>query len=336
MSPMPSSQPVFDPGTPRSRRPAAARVAALCVGVIACLGAVPFAAAQMQIKPAAPAARSTTPATGAQANGTQASGAQANGAHANGAQAPAAPAGDGSAPAPAMPTVPPPAGLPANDQGSGIRVLLIPQQETTVVSQIVGQINRLGGDIGSAVNKGAALVVFECSELEARLKMSEAELTSAKEQHEAKLRLQGLNAAGEVEVSMAAAAVQKARAQIDVSKAQLKQCVIPAPFAGRIVKLHVRQFQGVTAGQPLVDLVSGGPLKVKLNAPSRWLSWLKTGAPFQIRIDETGKTYPAVVSAINGRVDAVSQSIELEGRVGGSFPELLAGMSGNAEFAQAR
>ncbi|MFT4103582.1 MAG: efflux RND transporter periplasmic adaptor subunit [Burkholderiaceae bacterium] len=334
---MPSSPFVVLAGAPRPRRPAAARVAAFCVGAIACLAAAPFAAAQMQVKPAAPAARSTTPATGAQANGTQASGAQANGAHANGAQAPAAPAGDGAAAGPsAMPTVPPPAGLPANDQGSGIRVLLIPQQETTVVSQIVGQINRLGGDIGSAVSKGSSLVVLECSELDARLKMSEAELASAKEQHEAKLRLQGLNAAGEVEVSLAAAAVQKARAQIDVSKAQLKQCVIPAPFAGRIVKLHVRQFQGVTAGQPLVDLVSGGPLKVKLNAPSRWLSWLKTGAPFRIHIDETGKSYPAVVSAINGRVDAVSQSIELEGRVGGSFPELLAGMSGNAEFAQAR
>ena len=98
----------------------------------------------------------------------------------------------------------------------------------------------------------------------------------------------------------------------------------------------MRQFQGVTAGQPLVDLVSGGPLKVKLNAPSRWLAWLKNGTPFQVHIDETGKNYPAVVSAINGRVDAVSQSIELEGRVNGTFPELLAGMSGNAVFAQAK
>ena len=217
-----------------------------------------------------------------------------------------------------------------------IRVLLIPQRETTVVSQIVGQINRLGGDIGTSVNQGAALVNFDCVELEARLKMSEAEQTTAREQHEAKVRLQGLNAAGEVEVSLAAAAVEKARAQTDLSKAQLRQCVIAAPFSGRIVKLHVRQFQGVNVGQPLVDLVSSGPLKLKLNAPSKWLSWLKPGAKFDIKIDETGKTYPAVVSAVNGRVDAASQSIEIEGRVSGSFQELLAGMSGNARFPQAQ
>ena len=217
-----------------------------------------------------------------------------------------------------------------------IRVLLIPQRETTVVSQIVGQINRLGGDIGSSINQGAALVNFDCVELDARLKMSQAEQTTAREQHEAKVRLQGLNAAGEVEVALAAAAVEKARAQTDLSKAQLRQCVIAAPFSGRIVKLHVRQFQGVNVGQPLVDLVSSGPLKVKLNAPSKWLGWLKPGTRFDVKIDETGKIYPAVVSAVNGRVDAASQSIEIEGRVGGTFNELLAGMSGNARFTQAQ
>lgn len=214
-----------------------------------------------------------------------------------------------------------------------IRVLLIPQRETTVVSQIVGQINRLGGELGSAVTQGTPLVVFDCTELTARLKMSEAELTTAREQHEAKIRLQGLNAAGEMEVTLAAAAVEKARGQIDLSRAQMRQCVIPAPFAGRIVKLHVKQFQGVNVGQPLLDMVSSGPLKLKLNAPSKWLVWLKPGVKFDVRIDETGKSYPAVVTALNGRVDAASQSIEIEGRVNGTFNELLAGMSGNALFA---
>lgn len=307
------------------------RRSAVTLGVAVCLGAgVATSSAQMQVKPVTPAAAPSAGAGPQPGSGGQPVQPGQPGTGALGA--PAAPGGAG-----AMPTVPPPAGLPARaDAGAGIRVLLIPQQETTVVSQLVGQVNRLGGDIGSSINKGVPLVTFECSELEAKLKMSDAELASAREQHQAKVRLQGLNAAGEVEVSLAAAAVEKARAQIDVSKAQLKQCVIPAPFAGRIVKLHVRQFQGVTAGQPLVDLVSGGPLKVKLNAPSRWLAWLKNGTTFDIRIDETGKTYPAVVSAINGRVDAVSQSIELEARVNGSFPELLAGMSGNADFPQAR
>jgi membrane fusion protein, multidrug efflux system len=232
----------------------------------------------------------------------------------------------------AQPAAPAPsAASPATD--SPIRVLLVPQREITVVAQTVGQVRQLGGELGSPINQGAILVAFECGENEARLRMSEAELESTRQNHDAKLRLQKLDAAGEVEVALALAAVEKARAQIELSKVQLRQCVVAAPFSGRVVKLHVKPFQVVNIGQPLLEMVSTGPLKVKLNAPSRWLTWLKPGSRFDVQIDETGRSYPAVVSAINGRVDAVSQSIELEGRISGNFNELLAGMSGNARFS---
>jgi multidrug efflux pump subunit AcrA (membrane-fusion protein) len=88
----------------------------------------------------------------------------------------------------------------------------------------------------------------------------------------------------------------------------------------------------VTAGQPLVDLVKSGPLKLRLNAPSRWLGQLKTGLAFEVAIEETGKRYPARVSAVNSRVDSVSQTVELEATLAGSYPELLPGMSGTAVF----
>lgn len=257
----------------------------------------------------------------------------------------AAPGSTSVAPA-ASPAPAGPAALAASPSGSmadapaggepGPRVLLIPQRETTLVAQILARVDRLGGELGSAFREGQPLVEFDCVEHQARLKMSDAEFNSAREQLDAKKRLQKLDAAGEVEVALAAAAVEKARAQTDLSKAQLRQCTVYAPFAGRIVKLHVRQYQGVNVGQPLMEIVSSGPLKVRLNAPSKWLSWVKPGTAFEVRIDETGRSYPAVVSAINGRVDAVSQSVEIEGRVNGAYADLLAGMSGIARFAQAR
>jgi membrane fusion protein (multidrug efflux system) len=216
------------------------------------------------------------------------------------------------------------------------RVLRVPHRETTVAAQTVGQVSQLGGELGSPVVQNAPLVVFDCDELKAKMRMSQAELRSAQQQLEAKQSLQKLDAAGDVEVKLARAVVDKADAQLQLSRAQQRQCVLSAPFAGRIVKLHVKQYQSVNVGQPLVDLVSGGPLKIKLNAPSRWLAWLKPGYRFEVRVDETDKVYPATVSAINGRVDAVSQSVEIEGHIGGTFPELLAGMSGTARFISPR
>ena len=62
--------------------------------------------------------------------------------------------------------------------------------------------------------------------------------------------------------------------------------------------------------------------------PSRWLVWLKPGAAFQVRIDETGKTYPAKVQWLAARVDPVSQSIKVNAGIDGHFDDLIAGMSG--------
>jgi membrane fusion protein, multidrug efflux system len=211
------------------------------------------------------------------------------------------------------------------------RVLLVPSQETTLVSQMVGRINSLAGSIGTSFRAGAPVVRMECSEHDAKLKISEAEYNSAKENLDAKQRLFELKAAGEMEVSMANSAVEKSKAQIEYARTQIRLCSIAAPFSGRIVKLHVREFQSVNVGQPMLDIVSTGSLKTRLNAPSKWLTWLKPGTKFQVLIDETGKSYPASVTAINGRVDAVSQSIEIEGQVNGSYAELLAGMSGSAK-----
>ena len=215
----------------------------------------------------------------------------------------------------------------------GVRVLLAPDMETVLLAQAVGRITSLSGSLGSRVGKGQLVVGMDCSENVARLKMSQAELASARETYDSKVRLKGLDAAGDVEVSLAAAAVARADGQIEMTKAQIQNCSVFAPFAGRIVKLHVKPFQGVNAGQPLFELVSEGAPRLRLNVPSKWLRTIKVGTPFQVDIDETGKSYKAAISAINARVDAVAQTVEIEARVTGKFAELLSGMSGTARFA---
>ncbi len=218
---------------------------------------------------------------------------------------------------------------------SAVRVLLSPDVETLLLAQTVGRITSLNGSLGSRVSKGQLVVGMDCTENTAKLKMSQAELASARETYDSKVRLKGLDAAGEVEVALAAAAVARADGQIEMTKAQISNCSVYAPFAGRIAKMHVKPFQGVGAGQPLFEVVSEGAPRLRLNVPSKWLKSIKVGTSFQVEIDETGKTYQAAISAINARVDAVAQTVEIEARVVGKFAELLPGMSGTARFANA-
>jgi RND family efflux transporter MFP subunit len=224
----------------------------------------------------------------------------------------------------------------AQTGGDQIRVLLTPELETTLVSPILGRVRAVNVTLGAGFQKGRVLVDFDCQEQQARVNMGKAEVVAAREQHEAKLRLQGLQQAGDVEVNLAAAALEKAQAQVELYRTQANQCVVTAPFSGRAVKVHVKPFQGVQAGAPLVEIVSSGPFKLRLNVPSKWLGWIKPGTPFEVTIDETGKTYAARITAINARVDAASQSIEIEGSIENRGGELLAGMSGAARFKPPR
>lgn len=237
-----------------------------------------------------------------------------------------------SAPSPAPVAAPRPAAADAD----AIRFLLAPSTETTLVSPFAGRVRAVNVSLGQAFPKGKTLVGFDCDEQSARLRMAEAEHASARETHDAKLRLQGLQQAGEVEVSLAAAAAERARAQVALYRTQLGQCSLVAPFSGRAVKIGVKAHQGVTQGQPLLEIVSDGPLKLRINAPAKWVTWLRNGTPFEVRIDETGKGYKARVTALNGRIDAVSQSIELEAAIDEKAPDLLPGMSGVARFSPPR
>ncbi|MEY3202384.1 MAG: hypothetical protein RIR70_1934 [Pseudomonadota bacterium] len=55
---------------------------------------------------------------------------------------------------------------------------------------------------------------------------------------------------------------------------------------------------------------------------------LKTGQRFEVKIDETGKSYPAHITRIGARIDPVSQSVKIVAAIDNKYPELIAGMSG--------
>lgn len=240
------------------------------------------------------------------------------------------PAAQAQSPAPR----PAPAMAAKNDAaplaGDTVRVLLIADRETTISSPVTARIKMLHVSIGMPFGSGQTLVSFDCEEPVARLGMAKAELSGAVETHEAKIRMQGLEQASDVEVALAASAAAKARAQVALQNAQVGQCSIKAPWAGRVAKVHVRTHMSVTPGLPMVDLVKGGPLRLRLNVPSRMISKLKVGTLFDVSIDETGKSYQARVLAVNSRVDPVSQTIEIESTIAKNYEELLPGMSGVA------
>ncbi len=246
--------------------------------------------------------------------------------------------GQGAAPAPASAPAESPAAKSPNAKAEPeqeVAALIVAGQETTLSSQMAGRISRISVGLGDETKKGARLIEFDCSEQQAQLDTADAEYRAARETHLARLRLQALGAAGELEVTVAAASADKARSQVALRRSQLAYCSVEAPFPGNVARLRVRASESVNAGQPLIDLVNPASLKAQMFVPAGWIAWLRTGMPVTISIRETGQSFSARVSKINSRVDGVSQQLEIEARIerGG---KLLPGMVGTASFAQAR
>ncbi len=210
--------------------------------------------------------------------------------------------------------------------------LVVASKEATLSSQMAGRINKLYYIMGDAFPNGAVLAEFDCAEPKAKLDALVAEYAGARETHLAKLRLQGLGAAGDLEVTLAAATAERAKSQVKQQEAQLAYCKIVAPYPGRIVRLKAKEAETVGAGQPVLEIVSAAQLKALLHMPLAQGVRMQVGSKLIIDIKETGQRYHAVVSKLNGRVDGVSQSIEIEASFQGKTLGLLPGMIGNVIF----
>lgn len=217
-----------------------------------------------------------------------------------------------------------------------IAALILAAEESTLSSQMAGRIRTIGVGLGERFKKGAALIEFDCSEQYAQLRAADAEYRGARETHLARLRLQSLGAAGELEVSLAAAAAERARGQVDYRRAQMAYCRVRAPFAGNVARLRVKASESVPAGQPLIDVVNNSVLKAQIFVPAAWIAWLRPGSRLTIHVKEIGESFPARVSRLNARVDGVSQQLEVEARVDKGKGNLLPGMVGAALFDEPR
>jgi RND family efflux transporter MFP subunit len=213
--------------------------------------------------------------------------------------------------------------------GPEIHAQLVPKQYTTLSSETAGSIEHLAVREGDHFKEGQLLVHIDCSQQRAQLDEAQAILVAAEQSRAVNKRMVELHSGGILEANLSAAEVAKDEARLRSIQVVLAKCSVAAPYQGRVVEQKVREHQYVQAGQPMLEILDDSALEVEFIAPSRWLAWIKPGTPFQVQIDETGKTYGAKVTRIGAKADAVSHSVRIVGEIDDRTAGLVAGMSGS-------
>jgi membrane fusion protein, multidrug efflux system len=226
---------------------------------------------------------------------------------------------------------------PASERTKGdseqlLRAQVKARESSQIASEMSGRIVELKIRDGQRFTAGQVLVGFHCSMEEAQLSKAKATLEKKQKTYEVNKKLQKLNSISTLELDVSKAEQEEARADVRVGQAALERCTIKAPFSGKVVDVTARAYQSVREGDPLLEIINEKDLEIEFIAPSKALPQLKPGNTFKVTLDETGKPYKAEIIRLGGRVDPVSQTIKVYGRITDSSVELLPGMSGAIEL----
>lgn len=213
-----------------------------------------------------------------------------------------------------------------------IRAQLSAVTYTTIAAELGAKVQELPFREGESFKIGQKLVIFDCAAQQAQYQKSKASLSIAERNYNTNRKLLALGSVGRVEYENSASEFHKAKADNDELAAIVAKCTILAPFDGRIVEQKVRAQQFVQAGQPVLEILDNTALELEFIAPSRWTPWLVEGYLFGIKIDETGKSYPARITRVGARIDSISQTVKIAAIIDGEYNDLSPGMSGTLEI----
>jgi membrane fusion protein, multidrug efflux system len=189
----------------------------------------------------------------------------------------------------------------------------------SISAKVLGRIDRLTVDEGSAVKKGDILVQLDDSDLRAQLEQAKANLTLAQESlplsrvnlagsqddfqradvqfkkaiitQEQYSHAQKTLAAARAELAIAVARVGVAEAQLAVVETQMQNMVLTAPFNGIVAKRWLLEGDVEQPGQPILSIYDLEKIWITANLEETKLSKLKLRDRVEINVD----TYPGVV-----------------------------------------
>ncbi len=214
----------------------------------------------------------------------------------------------------------------------GVRGVIQAEVAATISSELVARIVKLPFKPGQAFRKGDALVMFDCRRYDADLRAAVAEVDTNKIKVRTSQHLLRHRAAGANELALAQAKLAQAQAAADGLRVRTSQCVILAPFDGRVVERHVELFEMPQANAPLLKIVKTGVLELDLIVPSSWAVWLGPAHAFEFKVDETGTTHAAELTYLGAVVDPISRTMKVLAKLLAPAPALRPGMSGTAQI----
>ena len=209
---------------------------------------------------------------------------------------------------------------------------LAAEQAINIRSELRGKVEKILFRDGQNVQAGDPIILIESDELGAELRSLEEQLSLASTQAD---RLQSLFGTGAVTASDRDDAISRRevlRAEVSRLRARLAKSRIAAPFAGTLGLRQVSTGDLIEADTLITTLQTVSDLHVDFSVPERYRQQVVPGTALSLTVSGHADTFPAVVRAIDPRVDPETRTLTVRADVENPDSVLLPGNYARVEL----
>jgi len=208
-----------------------------------------------------------------------------------------------------------------------------PRRRATLSARIASQVVRIHKEMGEAFAADEPLLTFDDTVFRAAQQRASAQYRLAAAALKNRERLSRDGNIAQLELEQARTEAEVAETNLRIAEKELSQCVLRAPWPGRVAEVMVNEHETVAVGKPLMEIVDDHVLFAKALAPAIWLPRLRLGQTAEIRVIETGETVVGRLSHIGAVVEPASATARIYLEVENSEGRIRPGMRGEVVFA---
>ncbi len=213
-------------------------------------------------------------------------------------------------------------------------VIFEAKQRAILSAERAGVLTLLNVDVGSRVKKGAVIAKVDPGELGLRKKRAELALRHLNVQVKDLSNLKKRGLATNDDVAKAIMERDVTRTDIDIIKKQISKSYIRAPYACVVVRRLAQPHEWVTAGQPVVEIVSLNEIRAVANIPADLAVKMKKGDKNTFYVHDIDGEVSGVIFAVAPEVDERSNTAQIIWAVKKGDKNLLPGMKGEVRVGQ--
>ncbi len=227
----------------------------------------------------------------------------------------------------------PPAAATKEEQNASLAAVFEPRRRAVLSARISSQVLRIHKELGEAFAADEILLSFDDAIFRAAQQRAAAQYRLATAALKNRERLHKDGGISQIELEQARTEAEVAEANLRIAEKELAQCLMRAPWPGRVAEIMVNEHESVPMGKPVMEIVDDRILLAKALAPAAWLPRLRLGQKAKIRVAETGMIVIGHLSHIGAVVEPASATVRIYLEVENFESRLRPGMRGEIIFA---